>query len=391
MKKIYMDYAATSPVKKEVLETMKPYFSDIFGNASSIHSFGQDARAAVEKARAEVAKFLNCNPSEVIFTSGGTESDNFAIRGIIKAYKHKNIKTIPHIVTTAFEHHAVLNTCQDLEKQGLAEVTYIKPDKNGLISVDQVKKAIKKNTILVSVMYVNNEIGTVQPIKELSAISHQLSVPYFHTDAVQATEYFECDTKKLNVDLMSLSGHKIGGPKGVGILFIKKGVKISPIQTGGAQEFNLRAGTENVAGIVGIARALALVSSKPKTLNSKLIGVRDYFINEIEKNIPDVILNGSKEKRSPNNINFSFKFIEGEAILLNLDLVGIAASSGSACTSGSLEPSHVLLSIGRKHEDAHGSIRFTINEKTTKNDVDYVVKNLKKIILKLRLMSPFGK
>lgn len=401
MKKIYMDYAATSPIKPEVLAAMKPYFSQKFGNSSSIHSFGREARAAIDKARTQVAKFLNCLPEEIIFTSGGTESDNLAIRGIIKTLKHSNIKTKPHIITSAFEHHAILHTCQDLEKQGLAEVTYVRPDREGIISVEDVKKAIKPNTVLVSIMYVNNEIGTVQPVGDIGEMIRRWAIDaskirnrdyslmsnvYFHTDAVQAIEYFDCDVRKLGVDMLSLSAHKFGGPKGMGALYVKIGTPIASIQTGGAQESNHRAGTENVAGIVGLGKAISLINASTRQRLTKL---RDYFINKIQKNIPDVILNGSKKFRSPNNVNFSFLGAEGESILLNLDLLGIAASSGSACASGSLAPSHVLSAIGCMPGESHSAVRFTLGEKTSKQEIDYVVKNLVNIIKKLRKMSPY--
>lgn len=385
MKKIYLDYAATSPTKTEVVEAMKPYFTEIFGNPSSIHSFGRESRVAVDKARAITAKFLNCRPEEIIFTSGGTEADNLAIKGIIE-----NSKSKPHIITSQFEHHAILHTCQDLEKRGLAEVTYIKPNKEGIIEAKEVKKAIKPNTILISIMYVNNEIGTVQPVVEISKLKSQNLKLLIHTDAVQAVEYQDCDVEKLKVDMLSLSAHKFGGPKGVGVLYVKKGTPLHKQNIGGAQEYNLRAGTENVAGIVGLGKAIELISQKREANSQKLIKLRDYLIDSIMKKIPNTILNGSHEKRSPNNVSFSFKNAEGEAILLNLDLAGIAASSGSACTSGSLEPSHVLLAIGIPAEVAHGSVRFTLGEKTTKQEIDHVIKILPPIISKLRKMSPFG-
>jgi cysteine desulfurase len=419
-----MDYAATSPVKNEVFEAMKPYFTGGFGNPSSIHWFGRQTRGAIDKARQTVAEFLNCDQAEIIFTSGGTESDNLAIRGIIAKFQNpndklqikpkiqnSNYKQKPQIITSEFEHHAVLHTCKDLEKLGLAEITYIKPDKEGIIHVDDVEKAIKPNTVLVSIMYVNNEIGMVQPISEISLLISRYNesrimykggnhntlflIPntriLFHTDAVQAVEYQEMDVKKLGVDMLSLSAHKFGGPKGVGILFVKKGTPISAIQTGGAQEWHKRAGTENVASIIGMATAIQLLKLKTKNEKRKTEELKNYFIDQIFEKIPDVMLNGSREKRNPNNVNISFKYIEGEAILLNLDLAGIAASSGSACTSGSLEPSHVLLSIGLKHEDAHGSVRFTLGEKTTKEEIDYTIKKLVEIVKRLRKMSPFGK
>jgi cysteine desulfurase len=417
MKKIYMDYAATSPVKTEVFEAMKPYFSEKFGNPSSIHSFGQETRHAINDSRENIAKFLNCEPFEIFFTSGGTESDNLSLRGsILKIRKLINPKIKPHIITSAFEHHAITHTCEDLEKMGLAQVTYIKPDKEGIVRVKNVEKAIKSNTVLVSIMYVNNEIGTVQPISEIGKMIKKINLERlkkksiqisFHTDAVQAIEYFDCDVKKLGVDMLSLSAHKFGGPKGIGALYVKKGTLIESIQTGGAQEYNLRAGTENVAGIVGMGEAIRLISAKRQAPSNKsksksgfdknmlhvtcykLQDSRDYFINQILDKIPDAKLNGSKKFRSPNNINISFNNAEGESILLNLDLLGISASSGSACTSGSLEPSHVLRAIGLKDEEAHGAIRFTLGEKNTKEEINFVVANLIKIVNKLRKMSPY--
>jgi cysteine desulfurase len=418
-KKIYLDYAATSPTKKVVLEAMKSYFSEYFGNPSSIHSFGQETRRAINQARETAAKFFNCQVNEVIFTSGGTESDNLAIRGIVEQCKNDMIVGKPHIITSEFEHHAILHTCEELEKSYDAEITYIKPNKDGLINVEDIKKAIKPNTVLVSIMYVNNEIGTVQPIAEIGkmisminelrvknyAKNHNSSSKihdsriYFHTDAVQAVEYFDCNVKKLNVDLLSLSAHKFGGPKGSGILYVSKNVILKPQVTGGAQEYGMRAGTENVPAIIGMAKAIQLLNQKSKihlgltesrrVKNQKLTKLRDYFINQVIKKIPNATLNGSGKYRSPNNVNFSFKNVEGESILLNLDLLGISASSGSACTSGSLLPSHVLLAIGVKQEQAHGAIRFTLGDLTTKQDINYVLKELPKIIEKLRKMSPY--
>jgi cysteine desulfurase len=403
-----MDYAATSPTKKEVLEVMKPYFDEYFGNPSSIHGFGQETRGAINRARETVARFLNCQVNEVVFTSGGTESDNLAIRGIVEQCKNDMIVGKPHIITSEFEHHAILHTCEELEKSYDAEVTYIKPNKDGLISVKDIKKAIKPNTVLVSIMYVNNEIGTVQPIAEIGkmiSMNNELRIKnyaknhnsssiinnskiYFHTDAVQAVEYFDCNVKKLNVDLLSLSAHKFGGPKGIGILYIGKDVSTKPQMTGGAQEYGMRAGTENVPGIVGLAKAIELLKVK-KSKNRETLKLRDELIDGIIKKIPNTTLNGSRKYRSPNNVNISFKNVEGESILLNLDLLGIAASSGSACTSGSLLPSHVLLAIGVKQEEAHGAIRFTLGDLTTKQDINYVLKELPKIIEKLRKMSPY--
>ncbi len=393
MKKIYLDYAATGPVKKEVLEVMLPYFSEKYGNASSVHGFGRDAKKAIEEARDEIAKYFGCDAREIIFTSGGTESDNLAIKGLINNIiksEFLDLKSKPHIITSAFEHHAVLDTCKDLEKRGLIELTYVKPDNKGIICVSDIEKAIKKNTVLVTIMYVNNEIGTVQPIAEIGKLIGKYDKLYFHTDAVQAVGYQNCNVKKLGVDMMSVSAHKFGGPKGVGLLYVKKGVKLHRENIGGAQENNLRAGTYNTPGIVGIGKAIELIE-KSKRKNQIIKELRDYFIEKILKEIPNTFLNGDRVKRNPNNVNISFKYIEGEAILLHLDGAGIAASSGSACTSGSLDPSHVLLAIGLKHEDAHGSIRFTLGDTTTKEDIDYTIRVLKKIVSKLRMMSPFGK
>ncbi|PIP21348.1 MAG: cysteine desulfurase NifS [Candidatus Nealsonbacteria bacterium CG23_combo_of_CG06-09_8_20_14_all_40_13] len=402
MKRIYLDFAATTPVKKAVLSEMSQYFSNEFGNASSIHSFGQQARHAIDKARSNLSSFLNCQASEIIFTSGATESNNLAIKGFIQAISGQSI---PHIITSSIEHHSVLDTCKYLEKNKLAEVTYLAVSKKGIVDIEEVQKAIKENTVLISIMYVNNEIGTVQPIREIGKLIEKenrdreknhsnlssLSQIYFHTDAVQAIEYFNHDVAHLHVDMLSLSAHKIGGPKGIGALYIKKGTPLQPQIIGGWQENRRRAGTENVAGIVGLGKAieeLKIVNCKLKI--KKIQGLRDRFIKGILQNIPDVILNGDSILRSPNNANFCFNYIEGESILLNLDLQGVAASSGSACTSGSLEPSHVIMALGRDHRTAQGSIRFTLGEGLTNSDIDYVIKILPKIVKKLRKMSPFG-
>ncbi|MCX6765875.1 MAG: cysteine desulfurase family protein [Candidatus Moranbacteria bacterium] len=393
-KRIYLDYAATTPVDPAVLAAMKLYFSEKFGNPMSIHSFGQEAKEAIEKARTQVARFLNCEPREIIFTSGATESNNLAIRGVVKAYWGK-YKRKPHIITTQFEHHCVLNTCKvlEVERQGLAEVTYLPVYKNGIVKVKDVKKAIRTNTILVSIMYVNNEIGTVQPIAEIGKLihetrnmKHETKYPLFHTDAVQAINYFDCDVKRLNVDLLSLSAHKIYGPKGVGALYIKKGTPISQVQTGGEQEFNLRAGTHNVAGMVGLGAAIQQVKSQKSKVKS-IVLLRDYLIKRVLKEIPNSYLNGSWEKRLPNNANFRFDNVEGESIVLALDAVGIAASTGSACTSSTLEPSHVLMALGLRHEQAHGSLRLTLGKQTTKEEIDLTISGLKEIIKKLRTIS----
>jgi cysteine desulfurase len=393
--KVYLDNAATGPVKPEVLKAMLPYLTNEYGNPSSMHEWGRAARIAVDKSREKVASFLNVRDGRIIFTYGGTEADNLAISGIItKNLKIENSKL--HIITSQIEHHAVLNTCKNLEKNDIAEVTYIKPNASGIIEVDSIKKAIKSNTVLVSIMYVNNEIGTVQPIREIGQMIEKENGKrktangqriYFHTDAVQAAEYLNMDVDFLHVDLLSLSGHKIGAPKGVGALYIKKSVPIMPMMHGGEQEFNLRAGTENVAGIVGLGRAVELISQKESIKVTKL---RDYFIDKVLKEIPETELNGSKEYRSPANANFYFKYVEGESILMNLDLVGIAASSGSACTSLSLQPSHVIMAVYGEAERAHGSIRFTLSKETTKPEIDYTISHLKITIEKLRAISPLA-
>ncbi|MFA6973703.1 MAG: cysteine desulfurase family protein [Parcubacteria group bacterium] len=395
MKKIYLDYAATTPVDKDVLKEMLPYFSEKFGNASSIHSFGQTAQQAIDQARAQAAKFFGATPNEIIFTSGATESNNLAIKGVVKSYYTK-FKTKPHIVTSAFEHHCVLDTCKALEKENLAEITFVSPDKDGVIQVADIQKAIKKNTILISIMYVNNEIGTVQPIAEIGKMVKMINNGerketdfqlQFHTDATQAVNYFDCNVNKLGVHLLSMSAHKIYGPKGNGILYIKKGTPIKKIQDGGDQEYKLRAGTQNVPGIVGLGKALELVMLNAKRENVKIKNLRDYFIKKVLQEIPKTKLNGSKVKRSPNNTNFSFEDVEGEGLLLSLDMEGIACSTGSACSSGALSPSHVLLAIGLKPEQAHGSLRMTLGKHTTKQELDITLKKLKVIVERLRQIS----
>jgi len=345
----------------------------------SLHSFGREARKAVEEARIKVAGFFNCPPEEIFFTSGATESNNWVIKGVVKAYRQKNnIK--PHIITSAIEHHCVLEACQSIEKEGAAEVTYLNPDSRGIISAESVKKAIKKNTILVSIMYVNNEIGTKEPIEEIGkALGEKV---LFHTDATQAVSYFDCDVKKLGVDFLSMSGHKIYGPKGVGVLYLKKGSLISRIQEGGAQEGEMRAGTHNVPGIVGLAKALELIKK-----DKKILQLRNHLISRVLKEIPLSRLNGSLEKRSPNNANFTFNNIEGESLVMLLDREGIASSTGSACSSRSLEPSHVLLAIGLRPEEAHGSLRLTLGKDTTGKDIDFTVEKIKKAVAKLREIS----
>jgi len=390
MKKIYLDYAATTPMDKEVLDEMMPYFSQKFGNPSSIHQFGQEALEAVDKARQQVADFLGCSLSEIIFTSGATESNNMTIKGVIKASSVEN----PHIITSAIEHHCVLNSCKEAEKEG-GEVVYLGVDKNGIIDLEDIKKAIKENTVLISIMYANNEVGTIEPIakigkllKEINTEREENKLPkvYFHTDAVQAVNYLDCNIDNLGVDLLSLSGHKIYGPKGVGVLYVRQGTKIKSIQHGGEQENNFRAGTHNVPGIVGLGKAISLVSeNRNKTEETRKL--RDYFIDEVLKNITDARLNGSKEFRLPHNVNFSFKGIEGESLLIMLDQEGIAVSTGSACSSASLKPSHVLTAMRIPPEIAHASIRFTFGKDTTKEDIDYTLKVLKEKIKKLREIS----
>jgi cysteine desulfurase len=388
MKKIYLDNAATTPVHPEVLAAMAPYFSDQFGNASSIHSFGQVARSAVDAARREIAQFLNCKSTEIIFTSGGSESDNLAINGVVESLKSK-VESKPHVITSAFEHHAVLDTIIELEADGVIEATYIKPSSDGLIGAESVKKAIKKNTLLVSIMYVNNEIGTVQPIRAIGQMIEKENKTrdsriFFHTDAVQATEYFEMNVDYLHVDLLSISAHKIYGPKGVGLLYVRSGTPIKHQIVGGGQEYKKRAGTENVPGIIGFAKAIELID---RSKNERLKKLRDRLIDGLLK-IPNSRLNGSQEERSPANVNISFLNAEGESILLNLDMEGIAASTGSACTSGSLEPSHVLSAMGLPPEECHGSVRFTLGRQTAAEEIDKVILVMKNIVEKLRKMSP---
>jgi len=391
IKKIYLDHAATTPTDKRVLDAMLPYFSDKFGNAMSLHSFGRDAEEAVDEAREIVANFLQAKSSEIIFLSGATEANNLAIRGVVKSFWSKHKKK-PHIITTAFEHHCVLEACEALENEGLAEITYLKPNKEGIVKPEDIEKAIKDNTVLISVMYVNNEIGTVQPIQAIgklikninSQISNRKSQILFHTDATQAVNYFDCDVKKLNLDLLSFSGHKIYGPKGIGVLYVKKMIPIRRILDGGEQEGRLRPGTHNVPGIVGLAKAISLINKKDYQKIQKL---RDYLIKKVLREIPETKLNGSKKMRSPNNANFSFANVEGESLLLSLDMEGIACSTGSACSSGTLWPSHVLLAIGKKAEEAHGSLRVTLGKDTSKKEIDIFVSKLKKIILNLRKIS----
>lgn len=381
-KNIYLDHAATTYVKPEVMEAMIPYFTQKFGNASSVYSIGRESKKAIEEARDKVAAALGAQSKEIFFTGSGTEADNWAIKGIAYANKAKG----NHIITTTIEHPAVLNTCQYLETEGF-EVTYLTVDENGLITPSQVRDAIKSTTILISVMFANNEIGTIQPIEEIGKIAREKGV-YFHTDAVQAVGNIPIDVSALNVDLLSLSGHKFYGPKGVGALYVRKGVKITSFVHGGHQERGRRASTENVPGIVGLAKAIEIASKNIDQYNQKLLELRERTIEEIYKKIPFIKLNGDRNKRLPGNVNFSFEFIEGESLLLMLDMKGIAASSGSACTSGSLDPSHVLLAIGLPHEIAHGSLRISFGEENTQEDIDYLMEVLPMIVGRLRDMSP---
>ncbi len=382
-RRLYMDYSATTPVKKEVLDEMMPYFTQQFGNASSFHTFGREAKTALDKARGQVASLINSKANEIYFTAGGTESDNWAIQGAAFANKNKG----NHIITSKIEHHGVLHICEYLQKHHGFEVTYLDVDSEGKINLDELESAIKDTTILITIMYANNEIGTVQPIKEIGEIAKKHKV-LFHTDAVQAAGNINIDVKELNVDLMSMSSHKIYGPKGIGALYIKTGVKLHPFVHGGAQERRRRAGTENMPAIVGYGKAAEIAKETMDEHIEKLTTLRKRLIDGILEKIPYTTINGSLEDRLPGNVNFSFEFIEGEGILLMLDMLGIAASSGSACTSGSLDPSHVLMAIGLPHEIAHGSLRLSIGDFTTEEDIDYIIEHLPKVIERLRSMSP---
>ena len=381
VRKVYMDYSATTPVKKEVLDEMLPYYAEHFGNPSSLYDIGADSKTAMDTARERVAGIINADPSEVFFTSCGSEADNWALFGVADALKNKG----NHIITTAIEHHAILHSGEYLEKHG-CEVTYLPVKKDGSVDPAEFEAAIKENTILASIMYVNNEVGTVQPIKELAEIAHKHGV-VFHTDAVQALGNVDCDVEMLGVDLMSMSGHKIYAPKGVGALYIRKGTKISNFLYGGAQESKHRAGTENVAGIVAFGKAAQLAKDNFDQHVKHCSELRDYMMEEILKRIPDSYINGNRENRHPGNVNVTFKKIEGESILLMLNHMGISVSTGSACSSKSLEPSHVLSAMGIDVEDIHGTIRFTVGDFTTKEDVDYVLENLENIVSRLREIS----
>ncbi|MCI6377168.1 MAG: cysteine desulfurase NifS [Clostridiales bacterium] len=378
---IYMDNAATTATRPEVLEKMLPYFTEHYGNPSSIHGVGRDARRAIENARRQVAEALGAQPREIYFTAGGSESDNWAIRCASKALAKKG----KHIITSQIEHHAVLHTCEYMEKQGY-EVTYLPVDGEGRVSVEDVKKAIRPDTVLISIMAANNEIGTLQPIREIGQAAHEAGV-LFHTDAVQAVGAVPIDVNEWNVDMLSLSGHKFHGPKGIGALYIRKGVKISNLIYGGAQERGLRAGTENLPGIVGLGAAIELAVKELPDYTQRMTHLRDKLIDGILSSVPDVRLNGHRTQRLPGNVNVSVRYVEGEALLMRLDLAGVEASSGSACTSGSLDPSHVLLAIGLPHEIAHGSLRLSLGTENTEADVAYVLEKLPGIVKDLRAMS----
>ena len=381
-KMIYLDNAATTPTKPEVVEAMLPYFTENFGNPSSVYEFAAKNKAVVTHARETIAEALGTNAADIYFTAGGSEADNWAIKATAEAYKQKG----NHIITSKIEHHAVLHTCEYLEKRGF-EVTYLDVDENGFVKLDELKKAIRPTTILISIMFANNEIGTIQPVAEIGKIAKEHGI-LFHTDAVQAFGQLAINVDELNIDMLSASGHKLNGPKGIGFLYIRKGLKLRSFVHGGAQERHRRAGTENVPGIVGLGKAVELAMASLEERQKKEIETRDYLINRILAEIPYTRLNGDRTKRLPNNANFSFQFIEGESLLIMLDMEGICGSSGSACTSGSLDPSHVLLAIGLPHEIAHGSLRLTLSETNTKEEMDYVVEKVKEIVNKLRSMSP---
>ncbi|MGN0389566.1 MAG: cysteine desulfurase NifS [Wujia sp.] len=381
-KLIYLDNAATTKVAPEVYDAMKPYFEEYFGNAASVYRFAGESRKAVEQARTDVAAFLNAKPNEIYFTGGGSESDNWALKGLSFAHKSKG----KHIITSTIEHHAILHTCEYLEKLGY-EITYVDVDENGVLKLDELKKAIREDTILISVMFANNEIGSIQPIREIGEIAHAHNI-LFHTDAVQAYGHVPIDVETLHIDLLSASGHKINGPKGIGILYVRNGVKIESFVHGGAQERGKRAGTHNTPGIVGFGRATTLAKEKMEERAAKETELRDYLIQRVLEEVPYTKLNGHPENRLTNNANFSFRFIEGESLLIMLDQKGICGSSGSACTSGSLDPSHVLLAIGLPHEIAHGSLRLTLSDETTREEIDYTVDAIKTVVERLRSMSP---
>ena len=381
-KMIYLDNAATTKTAPEVVEAMLPYFTEFYGNASSVYGFAGNSKEAMANAREIIAKSLGAKANEIYFTAGGSEADNWALKATAEAYKSKG----NHIITTKIEHHAILHTCEWLEKNGF-EVTYLPVDENGVVKLEELKKAIRPETILISVMFANNEIGTIEPIKEIGAIAKEHGI-LFHTDAVQAFGQVPINVDEMNIDMLSSSGHKLNGPKGIGFLYIRKGIKIRSFVHGGAQERKRRAGTENIPAIVGYGAAVERAMRTMKERTDKELELRDYLIDRVLKEVPYTRLNGHRTDRLPNNANFSFQFIEGESLLIMLDMEGICGSSGSACTSGSLDPSHVLLAIGLPHEIAHGSLRLTLSDETTKEDIDYVVESVKDIVVRLRNMSP---
>jgi len=384
MKRIYFDHSATTPVDSEVASLMVEYMTEKFGNPSSIHLFGREVHKAVDEARQQVAALIGANPNEIFFTSGGTEADNLALKGIALANRKKG----NHIITTCIEHHAILHTCEYLEKQGF-NVTYLPVDENAMVRLEDVKKAITDQTILISVMFANNEVGTIQPIKEIGKIAREKGI-YFHTDAVQAAGNYPIDVAEYNIDLLTLSAHKFHGPKGVGALYVRRGIRIDAVQHGGGQERSLRPGTENTPGIIGLGKAAEIAKRDMAKKIAHVTALRDKLAKGITERITDIKLNGHPTVRMPGNINFSFLYVEGESLLLNLDLKGIAASSGSACTSGSLDPSHVLLAMGLTHEVAHGSLRLSLGRGNTEDDIDYCLTVLPEIIERLRSMSPLS-
>ena len=379
---IYLDHAATTAARPEVVEAMLPYFTEKFGNPSSVYTFSQQNKAVITQCRDVIANSLNAKSNEIYFTAGGSESDNWALKATAEAYASKG----KHIITTKIEHHAILHTAQYLEQRGF-EVTYLDVDENGIVKLDQLKAAIRPDTILISVMFANNEIGTIEPIKEIGEIAHEHGI-IFHTDAVQAYGQVPIDVDEYHIDMLSASGHKLNGPKGIGFLYIRTGLKLRSFIHGGAQERSRRAGTENVTGIVGLAKAVEIAFATMEERTKKETAMRDHLIDRLLAEVPYARLNGHRTKRLPNNVNISFQFIEGESMLIMLDMKGICASSGSACTSGSLDPSHVLLAVGLPHEIAHGSLRMTLGEENTMEEMDYVADQIKEIVTKLRAMSP---
>ncbi len=381
-RKIYLDNAATTATRKEVVEEMLPYFTEKFGNPSSVYEFASQNKKAIDQSRDIIASSLKTNASDIYFTAGGSEADNWALIGAAEAYKDKG----NHIITSKIEHHAILHTCEYLQRNGF-EVTYLDVDENGVVKLDELKRAIRPTTILITIMFANNEIGTIQPVKEIGQLAKDHKI-LFHTDAVQAYAQLDIDVNELNIDMLSASAHKLNGPKGIGFLYIKKGLKLRSFIHGGAQERHRRAGTENVPGIVGFGKAVEIAMNTLEDRQKKEIQLRDYLIKRVLAEVPYVRLNGHRTNRLPNNANFSFQFIEGESLLIMLDMKNICGSSGSACTSGSLDPSHVLLAIGLPHEIAHGSLRLTLCEDNTEEEMDYVVKAIKEIVEKLRSMSP---